>query len=283
MGRIRNTLTMLAAVLMAALPSTLRVCIYRWCYGYTIGRNVQIGFGTVLLRVRRCTLGDGVRIRSFNLFVDCAELRIGDQAYIGFFNIFRGGERIEIGPYATILRTNVINSIVDRDVVGNPTPIFTLGAGATVTTGHWLDFTDRITIGAHAIVGGRNSSLWTHNRQRSRGITVGPHCYLGSEIRIAPGVELGPCCIVALGSVLLGRGDTNACQLWAGNPATVLRELTDHDLFLVTRKTRRDIPDELVRATLPLEVQRRLSADEVAVVPVEHQLDDASRSAEVSG
>ena len=73
--------------------------------------------------------------------------------------------------------------------------------GAVVTAGHWLDFTDRITVGPHCIIGGRNSSFWTHNRQRARAITVGDHCYLGSEVRLAPGARLAERSILGLGSV----------------------------------------------------------------------------------
>jgi hypothetical protein len=46
-------------------------------------------------------------------------------------------------------------------------PVFLLGDGSIVTTGHKIDFTDRVEIGRRVILGGRNSSLWTHNRQRT--------------------------------------------------------------------------------------------------------------------
>ena len=120
-------------------------------------------------------------------------------------------------------------------------PTLNLGIGTVITTGHWIDFTDRITIGHNSIIGGRNSSLWTHNRQRTRPIEIGPHCYLGSEIRVAPGVELPTLGVIAVGSVLIGSYDLSR-SLIAGNPAKVLRELNERDLFLVTRKTRKDIP-----------------------------------------
>ena len=79
---------------------------------------------------------------------------------------------------------------------------------------------------------------------------MGCHCYLGSEIRVAPGAELPKFCIVALGSVLAG-------QFWpprsliGGNPASVARELQERDLILIVHKTRDDIPDELGRCTCP--------------------------------
>ena len=39
------------------------------------------------------------------------------------------------------------------------------------------------------ILGGRNSSIWTHNRQRTLPVTIGDKTYVGSEIRVAPGVQ----------------------------------------------------------------------------------------------
>ena len=67
-----------------------------------------------------------------------------------------------------------INSIPDPEVVNPIDPTFILGDGSVVTTGHKIDFTDRVEIGRRVILGGRNSSLWTHNRQRTMPITIGP-------------------------------------------------------------------------------------------------------------
>jgi len=239
----------LCAVALALLPSWLKLPLYRRLYGYRIGRGVRIGLSP-FIGVRQCTIGDGVRIGSFNAFVHVEELHIGAHTRIGFLNLIRGGKRVGLGPYVTILRQNVFNAIVDGDFLEVVDSTLELGAGVAVSSGHWLDFSDRIVVGAHSIIGGRNSSFWTHNRQRTRTIIVGAHCYLGSEIRVAPGVEVPPLCIVALGSVLAGRLEP-ARSLIGGNPAVVLRPLKERDLYLVCRKTRTDLPDELARADLP--------------------------------
>jgi acetyltransferase-like isoleucine patch superfamily enzyme len=122
-----------------------------------------------------------------------------------------------------------------------------------VTSGHWLDFTDRIKLGDHAIIGGRNSSLWTHNRQRTRPITIGAHSYLGSEIRMAPGASVASCSIVSIGSVLTQRFEEDRVLI-CGNPARVRRPIRDRDFFLITRKTRSDIPDEIASQSLPEDI-----------------------------
>lgn len=237
---------------LALLPSWMKIPIYRWFFGYRIGRGVRIGLSP-FVGVCRCTIGDHVRIGSCNAFVGVGELEIGDRTRIGFFNLVRGGRKVSLGPYVTVLRQNVFNAIVDGDFLEPVESTLELGAGVSVASGHWLDFSDRIVIGAHSIIGGRNSSFWTHNRQRSRPIVIGHHCYLGSEIRVAPGVEVPALCIVALGSVVVGQMQPER-SLIGGNPAVVLRPLAERDLYLVCRKTRSDLPKQLAQEELPREL-----------------------------
>ena len=91
---------------------------------------------------------------------------------------------------------------------------------------------------------------------RGRPISVGCYCCLGSEVRVAPGTVVPPFCIVALGSVLSGQRRGGPVfgpprSLIGGNPAAVVRTLRECELFLVTRKTRNDIPDDVASALLP--------------------------------
>jgi acetyltransferase-like isoleucine patch superfamily enzyme len=232
----------LIGVILAALPGCVKIPIYRRLFGYEIGQGVRIGLSP-LIGVKRCRIGDGARIGSGNLFIEVSDLAIGCRARIGFLNVFRGGERIAIGPYATVLRQNVFNSIIDQDFSHPVRSVLELGGGASVSSGHWLDFSAGLRIGDNAIIGGRNSSFWTHNRQRGRSISIGRNCYLGSEVRVAPGVEIAPFCVVALGSVLTGRYQADR-SLIGGNPAVVVRPLEDRDMALVCHKTRPDLPDE---------------------------------------
>ena len=249
-------LRLTTSVLVALLPSWLKVRLYRLLFRYQIGKGVHIGLSP-FVGVQRCRIGDNVRIGSFNLFYRIDDLDIGPHVEIGFGNLFRGGRAVRLGAYATILRLNTLNAILQRDFVNEVEPVLDLGTGVVITSGHWLDFSAGLRVGAHAIIGGRNSSFWTHNRQRGRPITVGCHTYLGSEIRLAPGVEVPPFAIVALGAVLMGKY-TEPRSLIAGNPATVLRPLDSRDLFLVARKTRNDIPDDIARALLPDDLRRLL-------------------------
>lgn len=243
-------------ILIALLPSVVKVPIYRWFFRYRIGKKVRIGF-TPFIGVKRCRIGDHTRIGSLNCFYRIQDLDIGERTQIGFLNLFRGGRRIRIGDYCTILRQNVFNAILEADTVTPVDSLLDLGTGVFIASAHWLDFTDGIVIGEHTVVGGRNSTFWTHNRQRSRSIRVGCHCYLGSGLQAAPGLELPSFCIVCLGSVLTGRFEEPR-SLIGGNPGRVLRPLQSDDLFFVVRKTRNDIPDEVVAASLPPDLINRV-------------------------
>lgn len=227
---------------IALLPSFLKRPSYRLLFGYHIGKRVRIGLS--ILDARQCQIDDDVTIGHLNAVIGVEKLVVGDHVRIGHLNIIRGGDEVCLGRYSEIIRMNEINSIPDPDVVNPTDPRFLLGDGSIITTGHKIDFTDRVRIGRRSILGGRNSSLWTHNRQRTLPIEIGAFAYIGSEIRIAPGGSIPSRCIVGIGSVII-TGLTEANHLIAGVPAKVIKELDESDKFLIERKTRRDLPDDL--------------------------------------
>jgi acetyltransferase-like isoleucine patch superfamily enzyme len=228
--------------LIAFLPSPLKRSAYRHLFGYKIGRRVKIGFS--MIDVAECSIDDDVSIGHLNIFLGTKKLSIGDHARIGHLNIIRGGDEVRLGRYSEIIRLNEINSIPEPDVMNEIDPRFILGDGSVVVASHKIDFTDRVELGKRVILGGRNSSLWTHNRQMTKPITIGDFAYVGSEIRIAPGGEIPPRCVVGIGSVITKKldGENN---LIAGVPAKVVDSLGEEGLLLTEYKTRRDLPDNL--------------------------------------
>jgi acetyltransferase-like isoleucine patch superfamily enzyme len=236
----KSRLTVLAFI--ALLPSFLKRSCYRWFFGYKIGKRVRIGLS--IIDTRECRIDDDVQIGHLNLIIRVKKLGIGDHVRIGHLNIIRGGDEVQLGRYSEIIRMNEINSIAEPEVVNPIDPRFLLGNGSIITTGHKIDFTDRVTIGRRSILGGRNSSLWTHNRQRTRPIEIGSFAYIGSEIRIAPGGSLPSNCIVGIGSVITGELAAEG-HLIAGVPAKPVKELSEEDQFLIERKTRTDLPDDV--------------------------------------
>ena len=233
-------LALLAAT--ALLPSPVAVFFLRTAFGYKIGKRVRIGFSVI--DAAECEIGDDVSIGHLNVFTGIESLSIGEHSRIGALNIFRGGDEIRIGRYCDILRLNEINSIPEPDVVNEVDPRFIMGDGSMIAASHKIDFTDRVEFGSRVILGGRNSSIWTHNRQKTLPVKVGSRTYLGSEIRVAPGVEIAPNCIVGMGSVLTGKL-TEEFQLIGGVPAKAIKPLDEEGRFLVERKTRNDLPDDV--------------------------------------
>jgi acetyltransferase-like isoleucine patch superfamily enzyme len=227
---------------IAFFPSPLKRFLYRHLFGYRIGKRVSIGLS--IIDAAECSIEDDVRIGHLNLFIGTKKLHIGDHARIGHLNIVRGGDEVSLGRYSEIIRLNEINSIPEPDVVNEIDPRFILGDGSVVVASHKIDFTDRVEFGKRVILGGRNSSLWTHNRQMTKPITIGDCAYVGSEIRIAPGGEIPPRCVVGIGSVITKKleGENN---LIAGVPAKVTKSLGEDGLFLTEYKTRADLPNDI--------------------------------------
>lgn len=237
-----NKIRLMALAIIAVLPSFLKRPSYRLFFGYKVGKRVRVGFS--IIDAHRCEIADDVWIGHLNAIFRVKSLNIGDHTRIGHLNIIRGGDEVRLGRYSEIIRMNEINSIPDPDVVNEIDPKFHLGEGSIVTTGHKIDFTDRVEIGKRTIIGGRNSSLWTHNRQKTSPITIGSFAYVGSEIRMAPGSAIPSHSIVGMGSVVTSAL-TEEGKLIAGVPAKEIKELTDKDRFLIEHKTRPDLPDEL--------------------------------------
>lgn len=226
----------------ALLPGPLKRVVLRSVFGFRIGRNVRIGIATYF-GCDELAIEDHAVVGHLVAFKRCGSVRIGRHAVIGPLNLFRGGERIELDDYSQLLRMNIINAIPNHDCYGVLDSTFALGYGAVVTSSHWIDFTDRVSIGRRSMLGGRNSSIWTHNRRRAAPVHIGDFCYMGSEVRIAPGVTIPECSIVAMGSVV-SSPFTTPFTVIGGSPARVTRALTDTDADTLFNKPRWDLPDE---------------------------------------
>jgi acetyltransferase-like isoleucine patch superfamily enzyme len=238
MSKIR----LLILAMLAFFPSFLKRPLYRLFFGYKIGKGVKIGLS--LLDARECEIDENVTIGHLNVFIGIKKLSIGDHSRIGHLNIIRGGEEVRLGRYTEILRLNEINAIPNPIAINEVDSRFILGDGSVVVASHKIDFTDRVEFGKRVILGGRNSSLWTHNRQMTKPIIVGDYSYLGSEIRMVPGSEIPPKCIVGIGSVITKKFE-DEYKLIAGVPAKAVKDLDEDGKFLTEYKTRPDLPDEI--------------------------------------
>lgn len=223
------------------MPQGLKRAAYRWWFGFRIHPTAHIGVS--FLDCRSLEVGPYALVANFNVFLHCGDVRIGAHAHLGSLNLFSGGRAIELGDWSHVRRMNFVNAIRDHDCTNAPDSTFRLGYGSVLTAEHRIDFTDRVEIGRCTILGGRNSSIWTHNIRFGEPVSIGDYCYLASEIRVAPGAALADCCVVGLASVLTGS-HREPFSLVAGVPARRVRELTGADAAMIFGKTRPDLPDE---------------------------------------
>src|SRR5262245_26064917 len=239
-GRVVRVLALAATAL---LPGPLKKAMLRSAFGFRIGQRVRLGIA--YFDCAELTVEDDASIGHGVAFKNVGSVRIGCHAVVGPLNLIRGGDRIDLGDYSQLLRLNVINAIPQHDCYGVLDSTFALGFGAVVSSSHWIDFTDRVSIGRRSMLGGRNSSIWTHNRRRAAPVRIGDFCYMGSEIRIAPGVTIADCSMIGMGSVV-SSPMTAPFTFIGGAPARVTRRLTESDADTLFGKTRWDLPDETV-------------------------------------
>ena len=237
----RKRLRTLAHVALAAAPSFIKLPVYRHLFGFGIAPGVKIGCS--VLDVEELSLARGARIGHANILTGTKRVVLGVESAIDHLNIVRGGDEVVLEDYAWVMRLNVLNSIPDNDCETATDPRLHIKKGACIVSGHRLDFTDRIELGTNVIVAGRNSSFWTHNRQFAKAIRIGDFCYLGSEVRLGPGAELGAFSILAMGAVL-AKPLSQERVLAGGVPAKVIRAITAEDERRLLHKTRRTIPDD---------------------------------------
>lgn len=58
-------------------------------------------------------------------------------------------------------------------------------------------------------------------------VTIGNNCWLGGNVIVMPGVTIGDNCVIGAGSVV--TKDIPAWSIAAGNPARVIRKITEED------------------------------------------------------
>ena len=229
---------LIIALLLVPFPSFLKVWAYRIIFGYKIGRQVKIGLSAIV--ADKCTIGDRSRIGHFNLFYRNQDLRIGSDVIVGFANRVFGGKVVDIGDKCHIFRFNEINSILDPLVLGDFDPRLELGEGSVITVNHKIDFTDKVTFGPSVVFAGRNSNIWTHNRQKTAPVSIGRNCYVGSNVQFVAGSSIGEYCVLALGSVVTKK-IAGEWQIVAGMPAKAVKPLDEDSKVLVTYPTRPDL------------------------------------------
>lgn len=196
--------TLIIRLTTLCFPSCLKVFFLR-LLGYSIGKNCYIGFSLILSR----------------------ELIIEDYVYIGHFNLIWNLNRLRLGRGSRISLFNWIT--------GGGSGDFNLGNNSSISGFHYFDASGGVTIGSNAIVAGRSSQFFCHgiapdNLDVIRPIKIGNWCYIGSSVRVLPGVEIPSYCFVGMGSVVSKSFEENYILI-AGAPAKVMKNLSSDSIF----------------------------------------------------
>jgi maltose O-acetyltransferase len=140
------------------------------------------------------------------------------------------------------LLSHVIGSL-GRDVNFEPTFRCEFGRNIHIGSHFFANFDcvlldgARITIGDHVLIGPK-VGMYTSNHAfdpaereagacRARPITIGDRVWIAAGVTVLPGVTIGEGAIIGAGSVV--TADVPAGTIAAGNPARVLREITEED------------------------------------------------------
>ncbi len=190
---------MLFALVFALLPSALKVGVLR-SKGAKIGRNVSIGFGTVILAsdFSKVRIGKFTRIGQFTI-IACGSIDIGRYVRVQMFTWIWGAGRLVLKDKA------LIGARVRIDLRNND---FHCGVASGVATG--------VIIYTHTQIF-PYSKGWVHRR---KDVVMEDYVRVGINSLLLPGIRIGRYTFVGAGSVVVNDIPPNSFA--AGNPAKVI-------------------------------------------------------------
>ncbi len=213
----------LAAVIVALLPSRIQRIAGRWLFGWQIDRSAHLGHSLIL--VDRFVMAPGCRIGSGNVIKGLVELRLDEGAAIHSFN-WISGQPLSSGHF--------VNSPRRR-------PALVMGRHSGLTTRHLIDCSDTVRLGDFAVLGGQRTTVLTHsvnllkNRSMTAAVEIGERAVVLGGCQILAGIRVAPRSIISAGSVVT-TPLTQELMLYRGNPAEPVRPLSP-DLGIFHRQS----------------------------------------------
>lgn len=206
--RLRFQVRLFTAHIISRVPfNQVRCMLYRLFFGYSI-TGTRLGFGSLIV-VEKADLRNCL-VRRFNRFIGPMTVSC-EGATIGSHNIFYCGD--------WTASTEFENNKYERTLLIEP--------DTQITNHHYFDIAGTLSVRAGSWIAGRDSQFWTHGTGvEDRNISIGKNCYIASAVRFAPGTEIAPNTLVALGSVVTGKF-TKPNTMIAGVPARIVKENVD--------------------------------------------------------
>jgi len=161
-----------------------------------------------------------------NLVWRVREFEIGPGARLGLLNFIKNLKRVELAAGSSVGRFNVISAHPIFSRLYPSGGRFVVGEHGGITSGHRLDCSGSIEIGALSLVAGRGTNLLSHSidlerdAQAAYPITIGERCFLGTGCLLVGGAVLPARSVLAARSVLTPGASPEQGGLWAGAPAS---------------------------------------------------------------
>lgn len=200
------------------LPSFLKVHYYR-LKGATIGKNVKINFGSVIISPK-ITIGDNSKIGFFSV-IQSKNIEIGNNTTIGMMNYFNV-DKINISDDVTIRENNLFGGLdIGRSEL-------VIGYLSHIHQKCFINTTLPVNIGSNTAIGG-GSYIFTHSSWQSvldgypctyKPVTIGSNVWISWDCFILPGVEIGDNSLIGAKSYVTKSIPVNS--LATGNPAKVI-------------------------------------------------------------
>jgi acetyltransferase-like isoleucine patch superfamily enzyme len=172
--------------------------------------------------------------------IDATRIQLDQNSSIGHFSVIRNLDALVLEKDARIGTFNwIFGARGARHFASRPerTSVLVLREGASVTSRHILDCTDRIDIGAFSTVAGFRSQVLTHsidvisNRQECSPVVIGPYSFIGSGAVLLKGARFPARAVLAAGSVYSGRSGEEH-QIYSGVPAKPVKRLPEDAVYM---------------------------------------------------
>jgi len=205
------------------LPWRIRRLWLKRFFGYKLHPRSRIGLSWVF--PAHLEMGAGAVIDNLTLVKHIDTLRMEEHTFIGRLCWIT----------ATPLSRRELFQGEERQ------PMLHLEKHAEVTSLHHIDCTNKVVIGEFSIVAGYATQFLTHSvdleesEQRSRPITIGKYCFIGTNSVILGGSEMADYCVLGAKS-LLNKKWTQEYVLLGGVPAKIVKELSPEMKYFKRKK-----------------------------------------------
>ncbi|MFA5071764.1 MAG: hypothetical protein WC511_05395 [Candidatus Pacearchaeota archaeon] len=184
------------SILASIMPNLIKKNLYR-LIGYKIGKNVRIGFLTLIL-ANNVVIGDNVRIGSLNI-LKMNKLSIGSRSIVRSLNMMIGPANLTLGERVQIV-----------------------GPFTFMNLSEDIELDNHCGIGSHSIFYTHGVYLpYTEGNPRKFGkIYLGKEVWSPTNVTFLPGVQIGDNSIITAGSLV--NASFPADSLISGNPAKLI-------------------------------------------------------------